>query len=265
MSKQSRRWCFTSFEVPSFTDSITYYCYQQEIAPSTGKLHYQGYLEVQKKITLSGLKKLIHFSPHLEISRGSAQQAVEYCSKVESAVPGSFIEYGQRLVESTESKRSDLEELLASIKAGKSDLQIIEERPSNIRHLKYIDKIRIMYAPTNSLRDVVVYYIWGPPGTGKSMYVWNKVSGQSYSKPLVTSTQIWWEDYVGQSIVWLDDFYYEFYSLPFLLTLFDKYPLSLQKKGGCIPAAFTTVYITTNSAPPKNQALLRRLTIISLA
>lgn len=56
----------------------------EEVCPTTNKFHLQGYTELHKKTTRSGLRKL--FLPHsktvhLAIARGTADQNIVYCSK----------------------------------------------------------------------------------------------------------------------------------------------------------------------------------------
>ena len=56
----------------------------------SGTPHLQGYVEFENARTLGGVKKLIGDRAHLEIRRGSAKQASEYCKK-----DGDFIEIGE--------------------------------------------------------------------------------------------------------------------------------------------------------------------------
>lgn len=60
----------------------------------------------------------------------------------------------------------------------------------------------------------------------------------------------WWDNYNGEAVVVLDEFYGW---LPYdtLLRLCDRYPLLVESKGGQIQFSATTLIITTNKRPDK--------------
>lgn len=71
------------------TSIVAYALFQLEKAPSTGQLHYQGYLRVKISKTLSRIINIFKpWKPHIEISKGSEEQNVTYCSKSETRVSG---------------------------------------------------------------------------------------------------------------------------------------------------------------------------------
>lgn len=106
-----RNWCFTlNFgELPpflfldgDFNDSlITYLCYQEEVGDS-GTHHLQGYLELSAPRPLRSVLAFPLFcdlqqagySFHLEPRRGTQAEAIAYCRKPDSAIAGSFQEFG---------------------------------------------------------------------------------------------------------------------------------------------------------------------------
>jgi len=55
-----RNMAFTAWQLPHFDGTkVRYMCYGEEHCPSTGKLHYQGYLETFNPHRYPGLKKLL--------------------------------------------------------------------------------------------------------------------------------------------------------------------------------------------------------------
>lgn len=64
---------------------------QWEIAPSTGKKHWQGYVALDTRMRRSQLKKLLP-TAHLELRRGKEWQAIGYCTKDETRVKASKYE-----------------------------------------------------------------------------------------------------------------------------------------------------------------------------
>lgn len=105
-TRQSKHWCFTSFATrpdgtlkePGLTDRVSYICYQEEIAPESGRHHLQGYLVLEKRSRLRTVKALgsCFETAHLEPAKGTPDQNIAYCSKQESAVPNTFREHGHR-------------------------------------------------------------------------------------------------------------------------------------------------------------------------
>lgn len=78
----------------------------------------------------------------------------------------------------------------------------------------------------------------------------------------------WFDGYTGQNIVLFDDFDSGQCSYRLLLKLLDRYPLSVQVKGGCVNWRPRIVYITSNRDPsmwyteePNIDALLRRIDV----
>lgn len=89
MPSQSRSWCFTwnnpSGE-PDFTlYDVSYSVYSHEIGDS-GTPHIQGFLQFATKCSLTAAIARIHEicdreAPHVEMMRGTPEQAAAYCKK----------------------------------------------------------------------------------------------------------------------------------------------------------------------------------------
>lgn len=110
MSK-ARNYVFTTFGCPSEEDEtggaprliyeadlpswITYFVYQLELAPETGRLHFQGYLECMGQQTMSRIEALPFFAgrTHLSVRRGTQSQAIAYATKGDTRVDGPWF-YG---------------------------------------------------------------------------------------------------------------------------------------------------------------------------
>jgi len=93
----SRDWCFTMFthEQPAWVPGVRYICFQQEAAPTTGRLHWQGYMETSEARNDLQMREFLEaFWPrgtHVERRRGTREEAIAYCQKP-GGVPGSFRE-----------------------------------------------------------------------------------------------------------------------------------------------------------------------------
>lgn len=104
----NRHWFFTSYsrdcdglKIPEIPETkIRYMIYQEEICPSTGRHHLQGYLELYKQTASRrniqnwlGLGNI-----HLEMVRDTGA-AIAYCQKTKTAVAGTQREFGERKVQ----------------------------------------------------------------------------------------------------------------------------------------------------------------------
>lgn len=111
MGSQAKRWCFTinnytEDEFRTICDSApantTYLVAGREVGES-GTPHLQGFLILSTKLRLRQIKALAGFGrAHLEISRGTNEQAASYCKK-----EGNYFEHGS--YETVQGKRSDFE------------------------------------------------------------------------------------------------------------------------------------------------------------
>lgn len=102
-SKQSSRWMVTCFKYAtplplSFTDRVQYAIYQEERAPSTGRLHLQMHIQFKNKnTTMKTVKEEVgDTSAHCDIARGSIDECKQYCSKEDTRVAGPW-EFGEVL------------------------------------------------------------------------------------------------------------------------------------------------------------------------
>lgn len=163
-------------------------------------------------------------------------------------------EYGVRPQESGHKKV--LSTIAAAVKAGKTDLEILEEDPESCRYEKQINFLRFTYGEAASDRQakgVKVIVIWGPTGAGKTFSAVNVLAkGVPYyicESPAKHTDKVWFNGYQGQAILILDDFAGEVCNLNFLKRLLDHYKMKVEFKGGFVWAQWTTVIITSQHPP----------------
>ena len=132
--------------------NIQFIIAQIEKCPSTNRIHLQGYCEClsKKSMRLKTIRKQFNDqSIHVDIRRGNQEQAISYCSKLESRVAGPF-EWGTKKGKS--GKRSDLDAVKEDIDNGHSMLQIAEDHFSAYCKFSHaFEKYRAMKA---SIRDL---------------------------------------------------------------------------------------------------------------
>lgn len=167
MAGRFRNWCFTltkeiSLEWEKFIDGTCSYIVVGDEEGEGGFLHWQGYAEFTKAMTMKGVKN--HFAVkeiHVEARKGTQEQAVNYCKK-----DGKFEEFGEL---KAQGKRTDLDKCREMIKEGLKNHEIVEEVTS-FQAVKCIDTLRyMMMKPRNKDVKPKVYWIYGPTGTGKTV------------------------------------------------------------------------------------------------
>lgn len=257
----ARGWMFTIFDmdwkVPNH-ELIMYIVYQKESTPSTGRLHFQGYILLKSPRTLKFVREILKSDPHLEKRLGSHEQAKAYCTKEESRVEGPW-EQG------TEPKPGKRTDILGAKKILDEGGSISEVAESNFelwcRNYKAFEKYILLKVKVRSEAPHVIW-IHGPSGTGKSKRAYEFATQKEsfYYKPPANK---WWDGYTGQEVVVIDD-YKGAWELEYLLTLLDRYPLKVEVKGGSVEFNSKYIVITSNKRPARYctdepKQLLRRI------
>lgn len=256
--------------------SVQYYCYASEIS-TTGVKHFH-LLIYSKPLRFSTLKKRFP-TAHIDKCNASISECRDYVAKIgkwegsskQNTSTGDFVEFGTM---PEQGKRSDIADLYLQIKAGATDFELLESNPKNMRLLSYIERTRQAIAKENvknTFRQLTVSYIFGETGVGKTRYV---MESFGYDKVFrVTDYKHPFDNYSGQEILCFDEFA-DGVPIRDMLKYLDGYPLELPCRYANRWAAYTQVFILSNSAldeqykseqfdhPELWHALLRRLTTI---
>lgn len=267
---RSRSYCFTSFLDHAHYqargcegDGVVYICWGEEVSPTTGRKHLQGFVQFAESVSLKTAKRRLEDDGlHLEQRRGSVKSAIEYCEK-----DGVFHEFGER---PKQGKRSDIESVRELIAEGKGMRAIIDSGVS-YQGLRYGEKVLTYTEPPRDWVTEVLWY-WGKTGTGKS----RAASAEATERYGVDQT--WWsagglkwfDGYDGHQAMIIDDFRSEMAKLPFMLRLLDRHGMRIEFKGGYRQLRAKTIWITC-PRPPQDcyedagediDQLLRRVTTI---
>jgi len=166
--ERTRLWAFTNFdlqfdyEAAFGTGKFTYIAYGLETAPTTGRLHHQGWMRLKNQSgSFKGTAKLLGqctVGPMVE----TLAQNETYCSK-----EGTLTELG---VKPKQGERTDITAILGEIKEGKTEEQIMEDHPEQwVQYGRRFEDARALL--TNHKRrwatELVIF--WGAPGVGKSL------------------------------------------------------------------------------------------------
>jgi len=268
-NKRVRNVCFTGFKEEGYNFNETqmkYLVIGKEICPSTGKEHWQGYVELKNNKTFSAIKKLFNDKAlHLEERKGNANQASEYCKK-----DGNYKEFGKI---SCPGERTDLVVVKDDILSGKITCENIRENTPDLYHMygRTLDKLEDDYNCKKKRTWMTKgLWIWGPTGCGKSRWAY-----ETYPDAYTWVDDKDWQDcYKGEETIIIDDFRGNI-KYQNLLKMIDRYEYKLSRRGKQPTPLLAKQIIITSSMPPQRiyknlptedsiEQLLRRCTVIEL-
>ena len=240
------------------TAGVTYIVWQVERGEA-GTPHVQGYVEFKRRQrpTARSIKTVVGRRAHIEIRRGTADEAADYCKKEESRVePGD--EWGVISVSGGQGARNDLKKVKESIDAGMGVRELYDEHFAHmIRYRRsfqeYMNTTRGRTpGEDGDFPPIQVEWWWGPTGSGKTRDAWRRLSTTTvgflgtYTKPGSTR---WWDGYTGQTQVLIDDISPTMTQFSTLLQWLDRYPCQVEYKGGYIQLQATLIIITAPLKP----------------
>lgn len=262
--RQGRYWvgtvphhAFVPYPVPG----VAWLRGQLEQGEETAYLHWQLCIYFERKCSLSKLQELFGMG-HFELTRSRA--AEEYCWKVDTAIDGTRFEFGKRPMQRNSS--TDWDDVWDA--ATRRDILRI---PPDIRVRSYSTIRRIgedYMDPVGGQRFATVY--WGPTGTGKSHRAWEEAGSLAYGKDPRSK---FWCGYRGQEAVVFDEFR-GVIDIANILRWLDRYPCSVETKGGAVPLLARRFWFTSNLHPSSwwpdldsqtLAAFYRRVTIVEMS
>nr|WAE43935.1 MAG: replication associated protein [Cressdnaviricota sp.] len=141
----AKHWCFTSYrdDEPQPNGRIQYMVYQRERCPTTERLHWQGYIYLAKKSTLSWIKNNIDSEAHWTKCAGDFDANFAYCTKESTRLEGT------EPTEIGKGNRSDLNEFQYDVTQGRTEDETRDTHPeiwakygqwAREEHARYRDK-----------------------------------------------------------------------------------------------------------------------------
>ena len=230
--------------------SLIYFCMSDEI----GNTHHTHiYVYFSSPVRFNTLKK--RFSQaHIEKAYGTSCENRDYIfkegkwlhdKKKETNLLDTHEEWGT-LPEERQGARNDYAELYELIQEGKSNYEIIDEKPDFISQIERIDKVRQIVheeAFKEIFRNMSVSYLYGDTGSGKTRSIMEKYGYKNVYR--VTNYKHPFDQYQGQDIIIFEEFQS---SLPInqMLIYLDGYPIALPCRYADKIACFTKVYLLSN-------------------
>lgn len=234
------------------------YCKGQLEEGEGGYRHWQVYAVARRPTTVTGFKRNLPRTAHVEPTR--SQAARDYVWKENTRVSGTPFELGTLNIR----RNNATDWALVRAAAQSGDLVRIPDEIF-VRHYGNLRRIAADYSrPVAIERSCEVY--WGTTGTGKTRMAWEKAGLEAYAKDPCTK---WWCGYSGQESCIIDEFRGTI-NISHLLRWLDRYPVRVEAKGSSMPLLVKTFYITSNLDPrlwyqdvdqQTIDALLRRIRI----
>lgn len=242
-------------------ERASYYVFSIEKAPSTGSLHYQMYVELKNRTSTSVCYKWLP-KVRMAARRGSQKEAIDYCMKSDTHVEGPF-EFGER---STQGVEGGLRSATLMLSGGARLRDVALEHPDAfVRYARGLGELSFMMRAYEERIRPTVWYIYGPPGSGKSYHARRTVFGGNYDT--VNYVDGRFVGYYGCENVILDDFDGRM-PRQLLMQLLDEGRMTIRTVGGTAIWNPKHIIITSNFEPSYYEhwepltAFYRRLDVI---
>lgn len=246
----ARRWCFTAWSLPTCTtlpDECRYIRWGEEICPTTGKIHWQGYLEFHKQKRIKWIRKwFLDYGVKdikLIMANGNASQNDAYTGKDGKNV----VTLGES---APQGRRSDLKGLALHIKQG--DINGMRQGITDefitggLQAIKTAESLLKLFEQKRDWRPTVIV-CHGSSGTGKSRWCRDNFPDAYWCG----KTSKWWEGYDGHETVIIDDFRDTWADYDDLLRIVDCYPYRIENKGGSRQLLAKRIIFTSCFPPSK--------------
>jgi len=245
--ERSKHWVFTlnNYSEAEYEDVLTKECVYLVVGKEVGESgtpHLQGYIVMPSLKSLAQMKKVVGDRAHLERAKGTASQNFAYCSK-----DSDFTETGSRPADpgrsGGEANRERWQRALDQAEAGEK----VDDPQIRLVHHRAIKAVRIDLLMSRELEDTTeqMLWYWGKSRTGKS-----RAAIALFPKPYKKLCNKWWDGYVDQHAVVIEDFDALHWALGTHLKIWaDRYPFNAEIKGGQVMIRPKVIIVTSNYHP----------------
>lgn len=235
-----------------------YFCISHEIGLKEKTPHFHIYFRCKSPVRFSTWQKRFP-NAHKEDIKGNPCQIRDYTLKINKYANDpkadtsiKTFEWGEIPISVKEKHMHEKEKLLEDIKAGKTNIEIIEENPAFAFRLREIDTIRNNYLReknSKSFRSIKTYFFYGETATGKSTWVYDNFPPQEIFRIYnYHNLNAVWDGYNGEKVVFMDELT-DIYPMELLLVITDKFPLTsgLNNRYNNVIPNFDVLIVATNT------------------
>ena len=265
-------WCFTINDIQSFDfdifalcckiSEVAYVVIGKERAPTTGHVHYQGYVRFKIPITFQRLKDAFgpDCHPHLEVAICGDLKNREYCAKENLIFEEGTLIQPIQCIKGRVTKQDIIQMLMQDVMRGQMSFdELAMKYPEHwFYNKKRIFEMRIdtlSYAGhwDGNLKNKN-FWIWGPPGVGKTKWARSLAPTMTYAH----GCSKWWDGFnpFVHRIVVLDDWPARLDAgvanalAQHLKQWGDRYPIQGEVKGSTIPVIPGAFFLIVTSNYP---------------
>lgn len=123
-----------------------------------------------------------------------------------------------------------------------------EEATVSYQNIKICEIALRVYSKGRRLDEApTVIWAFGPTGSGKTRDAYKEIGEKSYYVSMDNGK--WWDNYMGEPIVLIDDWRPDWCRYPFLLKLLDRNPMKVEYKGGSCEMMASVFFVTSPFDP----------------
>jgi hypothetical protein len=241
---QCRNWCFTLNNYDGLVDvdlepcpQLKYYIFQEEVGENETP-HLQGYLQFTRSQRFEFVTALLP-GAHIEVQRGSNEQARDYCKKQDETYRAGPYEGGT--FTPSQGTRTDIQEFKAAIDNGATDRELYDNYTGEyFKYQKLVAHCRSLTSTPRTTKTFVTVVLGGS-GSGKSHYVYDQVP-EAFR---YDADSKYWNGFEGQKDVVFDDFRGSWFTYSKLLQILDRYPMRVYPMYGSVNFNPERIWITT--------------------
>ncbi len=254
-------WCFTIQATGGYTDhenvclldalmttkEAVYMIRGNEVAPTTGQRHMQGYVQFARTMRFKKVKELLPDGAHIELAKGSCEQNQVYCKKEDDWVETGTPKVGR-------GHRSDMVDVKALLDEGGSLTAVSQAFFGQfVRYHRGFQVYQNLNSKPSGRGAQVLKWYYGPTGTGKTTivhHVLGSLGSEEDAYWLQTSqTGTWWNGYDSQKTVVMDELRAGWFPHNVLLRVLDRNPYRVPCHGMSVALNTDLIMITTNLPP----------------
>lgn len=243
-----------------------------EVAPTTGKKHYQIYFEVDSPMRRNGAQNALGSKmAHMEIAEGTLEQNLAYCSKEETrAEPQLHFAIGDATM--AKKKLSGSEVANYVMKRRVDDL-IKDDPQAAFHHAKKIKEFRQLMVQEHEycdIRRILCVFISGPTKIGKTGAIFDCFNLKHVIQAYKSHSGWWIEsgyDPAMHYVLLVDEVKPNSLDEQTLQTWTSNFPQACNVKGDSIKANWSLVVITSNDTfnqcfADQHGAIRRRMGVV---